>query len=72
MMATSRGVAPASSKPPRHRRPRCSPNWQTWVEGLSEEEAEHRLEQYGPNVVADEARYTRLRLLVKACSEPPS
>src|SRR5580704_436590 len=43
---------------------------QTRVEGLSEEEAAHRLEEYGPNVVADEARYTRLRLLVKACLNP--
>jgi len=43
---------------------------QTRMEGLSEEEAEHRLEQHGPNVVADEARFTRLRLLVKACLNP--
>src|SRR5271166_1099853 len=43
---------------------------QTRMEGLSEEEAEHRLEEHGPNVVADEARFTRLRLLVKACLNP--
>ena len=43
---------------------------QTRAEGLTEEEAEHRLEEYGPNVVADEARFTRLKLLVKACLNP--
>ena len=43
---------------------------QTRLDGLTEEEAERRLEEYGPNVVADEARYTRLKLLVKACLNP--
>ena len=43
---------------------------QTQVEGLGEAEAEHRLEEYGPNVVADEDRYTRLKLFVKACLNP--
>ena len=38
--------------------------------GLSEEEAARRLEQYGPNVVAQEQRYRRLRLLGQACVNP--
>jgi len=44
--------------------------FKTRAEGLTEEEAERRLEEYGPNVVADEARFTRLKLLVKACLNP--
>ena len=40
------------------------------LEGLSEEEAARRLEQYGPNIVADEQRFTGLRLLGRACLNP--
>jgi P-type Mg2+ transporter len=43
---------------------------QTGVEGLTEEEAQRRLEDYGPNVVAQEHRFTRLRLFVRACLNP--
>jgi len=42
----------------------------TGVEGLTEEEAQRRLEECGPNVVAHEHRFTRLRLFVKACLNP--
>lgn len=38
--------------------------------GLSQEEAELRLEQSGPNVVGQEQRHGRLRLLGKACVNP--
>ena len=38
--------------------------------GLTEEEAQRRLKEYGPNVVAHEHRFTRLRLFVKACLNP--
>jgi Mg2+-importing ATPase len=43
---------------------------QTGEKGLSEEEAESRLEQYGPNVVAKETRFRRLKLLGHACMNP--
>ena len=38
--------------------------------GLSEEEAERRQEQYGPNVVTPEQRHGRLRILAHACVNP--
>ena len=38
--------------------------------GLSEEEAEERLEQYGPNAVTQEQRHPRLRLFGHACTNP--
>jgi P-type Mg2+ transporter len=40
------------------------------LQGLTEEGAQRRLEEYGPNVVAHEDRFTRLRLFVKACLNP--
>jgi len=40
------------------------------ITGLSEEEAAQRLEVYGPNIVADEQRFTRLKLLLRACLNP--
>ena len=40
------------------------------LHGLTEEEAQRRLEEYGLNVVAYEDRFTRLRLFVKACLNP--
>ena len=43
---------------------------ETEMEGLSEEEAARRLEVHGPNIVADEQRFTRLRLFTKACLNP--
>src|SRR5271167_1169747 len=43
---------------------------ETGLEGLSEEEAAHRLEVHGPNIVAEEQRFTRLRLLIRACLNP--
>lgn len=43
---------------------------QTSVSGLSEAEAARRLEEYGPNVVTQEQRYGRLRLLGRACANP--
>jgi Mg2+-importing ATPase len=42
----------------------------TGAEGLTEEEAQRRLEECGPNVVAQEHRFTRLRLFVRACLNP--
>src|SRR5437016_2731090 len=38
--------------------------------GISAAEAERRLRQYGPNVVAREGRHPRLRLLGKALINP--
>ena len=43
---------------------------QTSASGLSEEEADRRLEEYGPNVVTQEQRYGRLKLLGRACVNP--
>ncbi len=43
---------------------------QTDENGLSEEEVQERLEKYGPNVVAQEQRLGRLRLLGHACMNP--
>ena len=40
------------------------------LEGLSEEDAANRLEADGPNIVAEEQRFTRLRLLIRACLNP--
>ena len=40
------------------------------AEGLTEEEAQQRLVECGPNVVAHERRFTRLRLFLKACLNP--
>ncbi len=42
----------------------------TSPDGLSEPEAAARLEQHGPNVVADEQRHDRLRLFMRACVNP--
>lgn len=42
----------------------------TSKEGLSEEEAERRLQEFGPNVVAREARHSHIRLLGKALINP--
>src|SRR5262249_32176754 len=43
---------------------------QTSLEGLSEEEAERRLQRYGTNTVAQEVGYRRLRLLGTALINP--
>ncbi len=43
---------------------------QSGPQGLSQEQAEQRLSQHGPNVVAQEKRYTRLRLLGHALVNP--
>ena len=43
---------------------------QTSENGLSEEEAEARLERHGPNVVTQEQRHRRLKLLGRACANP--
>jgi Mg2+-importing ATPase len=37
---------------------------------LSDEEAQHRLEVFGPNVVARDERFTWLRLFMRACLNP--
>jgi P-type Mg2+ transporter len=42
----------------------------TGESGLSEDEARRRLEQYGPNAVAQEQRHRRLKLLGRACVNP--
>src|SRR6202522_2327668 len=38
--------------------------------GLTEAEAQRRLNEYGPNAVGDEQRYPRLKLFIKACLNP--
>jgi len=38
--------------------------------GLSEEEAFQRLEAFGPNIVTEEARHTKIKLLGLACLNP--
>ena len=43
---------------------------ETRADGLTEEEAQRRLEEFGPNVVTREQRFTRLRLLGRACLNP--
>ena len=45
-------------------------NLKTSADGLTEEEAGRRLQQYGPNVVTQETRYGRLKLLGRACANP--
>ena len=40
------------------------------AEGLTEEEAQQRLVECGPNVIAHEQRFTLLRLFLKACLNP--
>ena len=42
----------------------------TGEKGLSEEEAERRLEQHGPNVVAKEQQFRRTKILAHACANP--
>src|ERR1700730_10772630 len=42
----------------------------TSLDGLSEEEAERRLEQYGYNVVTEAEHHSRFRLLVRAILNP--
>src|SRR5271154_7012036 len=42
----------------------------TGENGLSDAEAQRRLDEYGPNAVGDEQRFTRLKLFVKACLNP--
>jgi P-type Mg2+ transporter len=44
--------------------------FETNESGLSEEEASKRLAAHGPNVVTEEARHTRLKLLGAACRNP--
>jgi len=43
---------------------------ETRSEGLTDEESEQRLELFGPNSVAHDERFTRLRLLGRACVNP--
>jgi P-type Mg2+ transporter len=38
--------------------------------GLTEEQAQRRFEEFGPNVVASEERFTWLKLFVAACLNP--
>src|SRR5262245_3496516 len=40
------------------------------VGGLTEEKAQQRLTECGPNVVVHEQRFTRFRLFLKACVNP--
>ena len=42
----------------------------TSAEGLSEDEAERRLAEHGPNVVAADQSHGRLRLFARACLNP--
>ncbi len=42
----------------------------TSAEGLSEDEAVHRREEYGPNVVAADQSHGRFRLFARACLNP--
>src|SRR5262249_6032763 len=42
----------------------------TSPDGLSEEEATRRLEQHGPNVIAEDGRHGRLRLFARALLNP--
>src|SRR5215469_6057707 len=39
-------------------------------DGLKQEAAEQRLEEYGPNVVASDERFTRMRLFIRSCLNP--
>jgi len=43
---------------------------ETQIDGLTEEEAQRRLEILGPNVVARDERFTWLRLFARACLNP--
>ena len=43
---------------------------ETSDKGLGEDEAARRLQQHGPNVVAQEQRFRRTRLLARACANP--
>ncbi|MCL2648600.1 MAG: magnesium-translocating P-type ATPase [Phycisphaerales bacterium] len=43
---------------------------QTSTTGLTEEEAQRRLDELGPNIVTHEQRFVKLRLLGKACLNP--
>ena len=43
---------------------------ETRENGLSEGEAERRLDEYGPNAVAQERRHGRFMLLLRACMNP--
>jgi Mg2+-importing ATPase len=40
------------------------------MEGLTETEAQRRLEEHGPNVVTQESRFPMLKLFLKACVNP--
>lgn len=42
----------------------------TRADGLTEVEAQQRLETYGPNVVARDERFTGLKLFIRACLNP--
>src|SRR5208337_2996818 len=43
---------------------------ETYDKGLSDDEAARRLELHGPNVVAKEQQFRRIRLLGQACANP--
>ena len=43
---------------------------QTSKDGLPQKEAERRLKEYGPNVVAQDKRHSRMRLLGRALINP--
>jgi P-type Mg2+ transporter len=43
---------------------------QTSKDGLPQKEGERRLKEYGPNVVAQDQRHSRLRLLGRALINP--
>jgi P-type Mg2+ transporter len=42
----------------------------TGENGLTEAEAQRRLDEYGPNAVGGEQHFTRLKLFIKACLNP--
>jgi len=75
LLAIKRAAAPIQVSPRLTRAAGATPpaalaELQTAPDGLSEEEAQRRLEEYGPNVVIHETRFPRLRLFIKACLNP--
>jgi P-type Mg2+ transporter len=63
-------VSPALIKTASIGHDECLAELHTGLNGLTEEEAERRLREVGPNVVTHEQGFRHLRLFVKACLNP--
>ena len=63
-------VSPELLEAAKHSPEELFQKFQSSPQGLTQEEAQRRLEQYGPNTLGQEKQHTRLALLGKALINP--